>query len=68
MTRTVTFNVEMHCGGCENAVRTALNVTDGVLRTDADHRRSEVRIQFDSERVSEAVLRDRLRESGFESA
>lgn len=68
MTRTVTINVEMHCGGCENAVRTILSVTDGVLRADADHRRSEVRIQFDSERVSEAVLRDRLRDSGFEPA
>lgn len=68
MTSNVTFNVAMHCGGCENAVRTILTLTDGVLRADADHRGSTVRVQFDSERVSEAELQNRLRDSGFEPA
>lgn len=64
----VTFTVRMHCGGCENAVRRILRLTDGVLRVEADHRRSEVRVQFDPERVTEARLRDQLREAGFEPA
>lgn len=68
MTYETTFRVQMHCGGCENAVRTALRLTEGVVRADADHRRSEVRVQFDPERVSAEHLRERVREIGFEPA
>lgn len=66
MTSAATFNVYMHCGGCENAVRTVLRLTDGVVRADADHRRGEVCVQFDPERVSEEALRGRLRDAGFD--
>lgn len=68
MTSDVTFTVKMHCGGCENTVRTLLRMTSGVARADADHRRSEVRVQFNPELVSEVELRQRLAESGFEPA
>lgn len=66
VTRDTTFTVPMHCGGCENAVRTILRTTDGVSLAQADHRRSEVRVRFDPERVTEDELRARLAESGFE--
>jgi len=56
----------MHCGGCENAVRTILRMTDGVLRAEADHRQSKVRVQFDPARVTEEQLRLKLADSGFE--
>lgn len=66
MTTETTFTVGMHCGGCENAVRTILRMTDGVLRAEADHRQSEVRVQFDPDRVTEEQLRLKLADSGFE--
>ena len=65
MTRDATFRVKMHCGGCENTVQTILRTTEGVVRADADYRQSEVRVQFDPERVSEDQLRARLDDSGF---
>lgn len=68
MTRDTTFSVDMHCAGCENAVRTVLARTAGVIRAEADHRRNEVHLQFDPERVSEEQLRDRIRDAGFEPA
>lgn len=68
MTSDSTFTVRMHCGGCENTVRTILRTTAGVTRAEADHRRSEVRVQFDPELVTEAQLRERLSDSGFEPA
>lgn len=66
MNRDASFSVDMHCAGCENAVRTALTRTIGVIRADADHRRNEVHLQFDPERVSEDQLRERVRDAGFE--
>jgi len=66
MTSEATFTVQMDCGGCENAVRTILRLTDGVLRAEADHRRSEVRVQFDPARVTEGELRATLADAGFE--
>ena len=68
MTHETTFTVSMHCGGCENAVRTILGLTDAIYRAEADHRRSEVRVQFDPDRVTEDQLREPLRDAGFEPA
>lgn len=68
MATETTLTVPMHCGGCENAVRTVLQRTEGVIRVDADHRRDEVRLRFDAQRVSEAQIRERIRAAGFESA
>ncbi len=68
MTQDTTFTVQMHCGGCENAVRTALRPTEGIVRAEADHRRSEVRVRFDPDRVTEEQLRERVQDAGFEPA
>lgn len=65
MTQDATFKVKMHCGGCENTVRTILRMTEGVVRADADHRQGEVRVHFDPERISEDQLRAKLHDSGF---
>jgi copper chaperone CopZ len=62
------LTVPMHCGGCENAVRTALQRTNGVINVDADHRHDKVRLRFDAERISEAQFRERIRAAGFEPA
>jgi len=56
----------MHCDACENRLRSALQRAEGVIRADADHRRNEVRLRLDPERVSEAQIRERIRSVGFE--
>ena len=66
MATDTTLKVPMHCGGCENAVRFTLQRTEGVIRVDADHRRDEVRLRFDAERVTEGEIRERIRAAGFE--
>lgn len=63
-----TLKVPMHCSGCENAVRTALQRTEGVIKVDADHRRDEVRLRFDAQRITEEQIRERVRAAGFEPA
>ena len=68
MTRELTLSVPMHCDACENRPRTALQRAEGVVRADADHRREEVRLRFDAERVSEPQIRERIRSAGFEPA
>ncbi len=68
MTRETTLTVRMHCAGCENAVRTALRNTAGVVRAEANHRRSEVRVQYEPDQVTEEQLRARVRDAGFDPA
>lgn len=63
-----TFTVSMHCGGCENSVRTALQRTEGVITVTADHRTDEVRLRFDPARISDEQIRERIRAAGFEPA
>lgn len=58
----------MTCGGCENRVKTALTRLEGVSKADADHRAERVGVRFDSARVSEDEIRERIRETGYEVA
>ena len=68
MSNEIAFRVPMHCGGCENSVRTALQLTEGVIKATADHRTDEVKLRFDPERISEEQIRERIRAAGFEPA
>ena len=66
MATETTLKVPMHCSRCENAVWTALQRADGVIRAEADYRRDEVKLRFDPERVTELTVRERIRSVGFE--
>ena len=68
MATETTFKVPMHCSGCENSVRTALQRTEGVITVTADHRTDEVTLRFDPERISDEQIRERIRAAGFEPA
>lgn len=68
MATETTLKVPMHCRSCENAVRTALQRTEGVIKVAADHRRDEVRLRFDPGRITEEQIRERVRAAGFEPA
>lgn len=53
---TVTITVsEIHCGGCENTIRTAMCRLEGVRGVRPDHRTSQVRIAEDLRRVRNEV-------------
>ncbi len=62
------LTVPMHCGGCENSVRTALQRTEGVIKVTADQRTDEVTLRFDPKRISDEQIRERIRAAGFEPA
>jgi len=69
MMTTVTITVrQIHCGGCENTIRTASSRLDGVRSVQPDHRTSQVRISYDEARVSDAGLREVLAGIGFDPA
>lgn len=66
---TVTITVrQIHCGGCENTIRTALSRLEAVRDVRPDHRTSQVRVSYDKARVTEAGLREALAGLGFEPA
>jgi len=63
-----TFTVKgFHCSGCSDNLSTALNNLEGVIRADAEFEGGQVHVRYDSDRVSEQDLRDRISASGFEA-
>lgn len=63
---TRTFNVaEIHCASCENTIRTALSRLDGVSVVVPSSATNEVKVSFDSAKVTEEQIRERLDEVGF---
>ncbi|MHB8718661.1 MAG: heavy-metal-associated domain-containing protein [Candidatus Dormibacteria bacterium] len=66
MTNTTIRVREIHCESCEQTIRTALSRVDGVFSSAPSQATNEVRIQFDANRVTEAQLRERLGEIGYD--
>lgn len=64
MTKTFTV-AEIHCGNCENTIRTALSKVPGVNVVVPSSATNEVKVSFDDTKVTEEQLRDRLEEVGF---
>jgi copper chaperone len=56
----------MTCEGCEERIVSALKRLDGVRDADADHRRREVRVRFDPDRVTRLAVRERIEFAGYE--
>ncbi len=55
----------LHCGGCENRVKTALKRVDGVEDVDASFTTQRVSVRFDATRTSVDVLRARIETLGY---
>lgn len=67
-TTSKTFAVRgFHCTGCSDNLSSALGSLDGVIRARADFDKGQVEVRFDSDRVSEQDVRDRIAASGFEA-
>ena len=64
---TTTFKVaEIHCGGCENTIRTALSGIPGVTLVAPSAERNDVKVSYDDTKVTEDELRARLGDAGYE--
>jgi len=63
---TTTFKVDdIHCGSCENTIRTALSRLEGVAMVVPSAERNDVKVSFDDTRIAEERLRATLEEVGF---
>lgn len=66
MSETLQLTVTgMTCGGCENAVRKALQQVEGVEDVTASHRASHVGVTFDANKVTRAILKERIEALGY---
>jgi len=66
---TIDFHVTgMTCGGCENAVKRALQQLPGVERVTASHSAERVGVTFDPARVTRAQLTGTIETLGYRVA
>jgi copper chaperone len=69
MSQTVQLTVTgMTCGGCENAVKRALQQIDGVEKVTASHSANQVGVTYDGARVTPVLLKERIEALGYEVA
>lgn len=55
----------MTCGGCETAVKKALARVDGVQDVSASHAANLVGVTYDAEKVTRAILKERIEALGY---
>lgn len=61
-----TFQVsDIHCDGCEGAIRNALSRLEGVNEVRPDHTTNRVEVSFDEQRVTEDAVTERLDLAGY---
>jgi len=58
----------MTCGGCENAVKRALQHVDGVEEVTASHSAGLVGVRFDTTKVTPAILKEKIESLGYDVA
>ena len=55
----------MTCGGCENAVKRALSMIDGIQDVTASHSGHAVTLKFDPAKISPAAIARRIELLGY---
>jgi copper chaperone len=69
MSETLQLTVTgMTCGGCEHAVKKALQQVEGVEDVTASHRASQVGVTFDAARVTRDRLKEKIEALGYSVA
>jgi copper chaperone CopZ len=69
MSETLQLTVTgMTCGGCENAVKSALRQIEGVEDVTASHTANQVGVRYDVAKVTPTVLRERIESLGYNVA
>ncbi len=67
MERTTVTAGGIKCGGCVNAVKTAVSAVPGVAGVDVEVAEKRVTVTHD-DRVTRAVIEDTLKKAGFQPA
>ena len=62
LTLTVTG---MTCGGCENAVKRAVSMLDGVSEVSASHSENRVTLSYDASKVDRTTIAKRIEDAGY---
>lgn len=61
------LNVEgMSCSHCERAIKNAINELSGVSNTEVDLKAKTVTVNFDSDLVTEANLKEAIEDAGYD--
>jgi copper chaperone CopZ len=69
MTQTLQLTVTgMTCNGCESAVKRALQQIDGIEDVSASHAASLVGVTFDPEKVTRAMVKEKIEALGYDVA
>ena len=69
MTETLQLTVTgMTCGGCESAVRRALQQVEGVEEVSASHAANLVGVTYDPEKVTRAMVKEKIEALGYDVA
>ena len=55
----------MTCGGCENAVRRALSMIDGIQDVTASHAGHAVTLKYDPAKIAPATIAQRIELLGY---
>jgi copper chaperone CopZ len=63
----VTFDVDLHCGGCEDRVTDALDEQDGKHEVDTDADAQRVEVTFNPHQLCADDLRDTIATSAIRS-
>ena len=62
----IIINVKgMMCSGCENRIKNALSMVDGVENVEANHKDGTVKV-FTKEDVEKELLEEKIEDLGFE--
>jgi copper chaperone CopZ len=69
MTETLQLTVKgMTCGGCESAVKRALQQVDGIEDASASHAANLVGVTYDPEKVTRAMVKEKIEALGYDVA
>ena len=69
MSEHLILNVQgMTCGGCENAVKRAVSVIDGVSSVSASHKDQRVTVDYDPGKTDRARIAQAIETAGYEVA
>ena len=58
----------MSCGGCENAVKRAVSLVDGVSNVTASHRDERVTLDYDPAKATREAIEQAISRAGYRVA
>ena len=56
---------DIHCGGCEQTIRTLVGDVEGITEVKPDHNTNQVTVTYDESVVDDNGVREALANAGF---